>query len=431
MRDQSNIQSEIRKKKRSDLLRMAVMGSIILLTFIGVGYWFLQDRYMSSQKEYIDVAKNVQYLGTDKDGNFYKFYGDVISKDKNSDQEFYIIKYPIIEYLEDHKKWMRVSSKVADYNKDEEWTILKNDVQFYTSDGVIFFTEKATINLNTMFVDGSDYISGKGELFDLEAQSGFKMDKDQKNIIFYGPVTLDLNREESDEPIHVTADEFLEINQQAEYYLAQGNAHATLHTGEEVDANKLFAYYDESSGSTELKRIKGISHIKINKDNLLISGDRFDYDMVNQNLQVDGKLIHVYAKNGHLISHQNFQYLEAKNLVLAKKNVVLDNLAGDKVYCDDLSAQLTGDQNSKEIVVANLKGHVKVVTKKGDIAYSDRAIYDKAKEKIYLYDHVVLDRGQSRLMGDEAVINMATGKSYLINKPQKQKQIIGILKKQN
>lgn len=395
-----NIQDELRRKKRFDVIRNIVMLSIIAMMVFGVSYWLFQKNTGANQARMLEFASDVQYMGADKDNNFYKLYGDSVAKKEHEGKEILLIQKPVVEYLDAGNKWFRIRSDQADYDKIAGDVLFKQDVQIYISDGLTFFTNTAHVNTDTMLMTGQEHITGKGELFDLEAQSGFKLNKSTDQIYFYGPADFKLYSVTEDKPIHVTAKHYLEVNQRQHYYRAKGDAVAVLQKGETVTADTLLAHYNEVNGVTEMTDLEGVGHITITQQDGHVIGDRFTYGLNNQQLNVKG-------------------------------HVRVDMPDGDVVYCDRLKALLADkdDAASQDIVMAHCYGHVKIVTKKGDLIYSDRAIYDRVKEKMYLYDHVILDQGPSRLMGEEAVFDMTSGKSYLVNKRRTKEQVIGVLKK--
>ncbi|MFM9889881.1 MAG: LPS export ABC transporter periplasmic protein LptC [Rickettsiales bacterium] len=101
------------------------------------------------------------------------------------------------QMLQQNGSWMQLNAKRADYFQDKRMVELSGDVTLINSQGYAFVSEHATVNTQTMDMQGESPVSGTGPLGNLLA-SGFKITDNGAHIVFTrgpkSPVKLEIER---------------------------------------------------------------------------------------------------------------------------------------------------------------------------------------------------------------------------------------------
>jgi lipopolysaccharide export system protein LptC len=95
---------------------------------------------------------------------------------------------------------VEITADQGNYDQDAGTLTYQNNVTLTTSDGYVFKTNKAQLHLKTHIADGHDPISGHGPTGQIEADKGFKMDKNKKTLSFYGATRLILTDNKKSAP---------------------------------------------------------------------------------------------------------------------------------------------------------------------------------------------------------------------------------------
>jgi lipopolysaccharide export system protein LptA len=233
-------------------------------------------------------------------------------------------------------------------------------------------------------------------------------------------------------PIEIYADEGIEWDQNKKRYVARGNAKA-IQGDTTVYADTLTAYYEEKKGKgkgSEITRIEAVGKVKIVSPTQTAYGDNGVYDARRQVLVLTGRNLKLVTKEDIVTARDSLEYHDRKSLAVARGNAVLrqrNPIKGKErtVRADVLTSQSkppprkgtrrrakkSGDQGGPRRLDAY--GNV-VITRPGEIALGDRAVYLPGEDTAELWGKVRLTRGENQFNGERAIIKFKTGISRLL-----------------
>lgn len=90
----------------------------------------------------------------------------------------------------DQETDVEITADTGDFDRDAGILTYKKNVVLKTNDGYVFNTQQAQVHLKTQIADGQDPITGHGPAGEIAAAQGFKLDKNQKTLRFYGQTRL-------------------------------------------------------------------------------------------------------------------------------------------------------------------------------------------------------------------------------------------------
>lgn len=229
---------------------------------------------------------------------------------------------------------------------------------------------------------------------------------------------------DSSVPIHIQAENAIELHQEEKAYVARGKARAVR--GEvTVTSQVLVAYYREApAGGNQVYRLvaQGDAHIQTPAQN--IYGDRAIYDTDQKLLLVTGEDLRLVTREDVVTARDSLEYYEEKELAVARGNAVATR--GDRrltadVLLGQFAKNAAGESEMKRL---DGRGHV-VITTPQEVARADSFVYRLDSELATLIDNVRITRGDNHIRGEAAEMNMTTKVSRVIAAPGK--RVTGIL----
>ena len=231
-------------------------------------------------------------------------------------------------------------------------------------------------------------------------------------------------------PLEIYADQGIEWDQKNKRYVARGNARA-IQGGTTVHADTLTAYYKENKGKgSKITRIEAVGKVKIVSPNQTAYGDKGVYISRLSVLVLTGRKLKLVTKDDIITARDSLEYHDRKSLAVARGNAVLrqrNPVKGKErtVRADVLTsksrpkaskgkgggAKKSGDGGGPQRLDAY--GNV-VITRPGEIAMADRAVYLPDRDTAELWGKVRITRGQNQFNGERAIINFKTGISRIL-----------------
>ena len=231
----------------------------------------------------------------------------------------------------------------------------------------------------------------------------------------------------------VEADESLQWLQNDQQYIAIGNAvaskddmifRASKITADYIDDNSSTAA--ESATGTTITRMLGEGNSHFTRGETNSRAEIIDYDMVADIITMKGSRIEVVSPQVKINAAESLVYQRPKRLVTArgKAKVLMED--GRSIHGDTIIATLSEDES--EVLTINAKGDVLVESAAPDnrSATANKADYDIRSGLALLEGDVTLFDGQSRLSGEKARMDTASGVSTLIS-PTKGKRVTGVI----
>ncbi len=258
------------------------------------------------------------------------------------------------------------------------------------------------------------------------------------------PQGLGLGAANDARPIDVTADSGIEWQQNAQVYIARGNAMAKR-GNTEVHADTLTAHYRKAKGAeggTEIYRLDADGHVRINNDKDVVVGDQAVYDVDQQIALITGKGLKLTTPSDVVTAHDSLEWYDAKQVAVARGDAVAVR-ADRRIRADVLTAHMTKakaqdtgkpgaarpavaqpaapakpaaagkpgaetDEAAREdsrISRVDAQGNV-VVSTTSDIGRGDYGVYDADTGIVTLLGNVVITRGQNAIRGQYAVVDL-------------------------
>ena len=274
---------------------------------------------------------------------------------------------------------------------------------------------------------------------------------------------LSLGSVSEDRPIEVSADHGIEWQQDAQVYIARGNAMAKRGTTE-VHADTLTAHYRPSKaagdkgagdkgtgdkgaeGETEIYRLDADGHVTIKGERQTVVGDKAVYDVDQQIGIVTGKALKMTTATDVVTARDSLEWYDQKQIAVARGDAVA--IRDVKVIrADVLTAHMTKDkpptaagkpekaapaatqakpQNSamplgdsdetSKISRVDAQGHVLVSTET-DVGRGDYGVYNADTGIATLLGNVTVTRGPNTVRGEYAVMDLNKNISRMMAAP--------------
>jgi lipopolysaccharide export system protein LptA len=217
---------------------------------------------------------------------------------------------------------------------------------------------------------------------------------------------------ESDEPLEIDADDGIEWNQAKKAYLARGNVRARQ--GEvTVYADRLTAHYrDAAAGGTEIWRVNADGNVRIASTSETAYGDHGVYDVDQGILVLTGRSLRLDASDASITARDSLEYWEQRQMAVARGTAHAVQ-AANKLWADILSAYLREDAQGKTAIQRiEAFGQVRIETAQ-DVVLGDHGLYNLDNRTAILCGGVTIVRGDNRLSGEVAEVNLTTGRARL------------------
>lgn len=158
---------------------------------------------------------------------------------------------------------------------------------------------------------------------------------------------LSLGNPSDNRPIEITADSGIEWQQQAQVYVARGNAVAKRGTSE-VHADILTAHYrpnKTAEGGTEIYRLDADGHVLIKGPTQSVVGDQAIYDVDQAIAIITGKALKLTTARDTVTARDSFEWYDQKQVAVARGDAVA--VRDDRrIRADVLTAHMTKDKTN-------------------------------------------------------------------------------------
>jgi lipopolysaccharide export system protein LptA len=261
-------------------------------------------------------------------------------------------------------------------------------------------------------------------------------------------------------PIDITADSGLEWQQQAQVYIARGNAVATRGTSE-VHADALTAHYRPSKsktaeGGNEVYRLDADGHVVLKGPTQTVIGDQAVYDLDQQIAVVTGKALKLTTPTDVVTARDSLEWYDATQIAVARGGAVATR-ADKHIRADVLTAHMTkekphpasdkpgainpadtksaaatpakpqsgaakqaspsgplgADSENSRISRVDAQGNV-VAWNPTDVGRGDYGVYNADTGIVTLLGNVTITRGQNVIRGKYAVLDLNTNISRMM-----------------
>jgi lipopolysaccharide export system protein LptA len=263
---------------------------------------------------------------------------------------------------------------------------------------------------------------------------------------------LSLGGVSEDRPIEISADSGIEWQQDAQVYIAHGNAMAKR-GATEVHADTLTAHYRPSKGAggeTEIYRLNADGHVTIKGERQTVVGDQAVYDVDQQIGVVTGKALRMTTATDVVTARDSLEWYDQKQIAVARGDAVAVREA-KRIRADVLTAHLTKDKpksgesgsaakparaapvtanakagsaaglpaagdESSRISRVDAQGNVLVSTAT-DIGRGDYGVYNADTGIVTLLGNVTVTRGPNAIRGQYAVVDLNNNISRMMPAP--------------
>ena len=271
---------------------------------------------------------------------------------------------------------------------------------------------------------------------------------------------LSLGSVSEDRPIEVTADHGIEWQQDAQVYIARGNAMAKRGTTE-VHADTLTAHYRPSKGAgdkgagdegtggeTEIYRLNADGHVTIKGERQTVVGDQAVYDVDQQIGIVTGKALKMTTATDLVTGRDSLEWYDQKQVAVARGDAVAVRDV-KRIRADVLTAHMTKDKpqpatakpdkavpaaaqakprnsamplgdtdEGSRISRVDAQGNVLVSTET-DVGRGDFGVYNADSGIATLLGNVTVTRGPNTVRGEYAVMDLNNNVSRMMAAPAK------------
>lgn len=214
-------------------------------------------------------------------------------------------------------------------------------------------------------------------------------------------------------PIEIHADNGIEWQQDAQAYIARGNARA-LQGNVTVHADQLTAYYEKgANGSSQIWRIDADGHVRITTPQQTAYGEKGVYEVTKRVFILTGSP-RLVTKTEEITAKKSIEFLEAKSLAVARGNAMVIR-ADKRLRADVLTAYFVkGKDGKNQVDRVDAYDNVTISTP-NEIVRSRRGVYHTKTGMVELRGSVKITRGSDQLNGESAEVNLNTGVSRLLS----------------
>ena len=240
-------------------------------------------------------------------------------------------------------------------------------------------------------------------------------------IFFFFPNWINsqqiINQKQNGEPVEIYAEQGIEWHKNDNKYLAIGNAIAK--SGKmSVNSDRIEAFYEESDNSgMDIKLVKAHRNVIVTDENLKIVGGKLaEYNLRKDYFSIFGKNLILTSQENKLESNNKMEYWRTKGVAIASGKAKAQKGNEFKIKAEKLVWYL--NENDKKIDVKKIFGFENVsIYSNNEVAFSDKALYNKESGICKLFGNVKLQKGDSFLTGDYAEVDLNKGISKLLPAP--------------
>jgi lipopolysaccharide export system protein LptA len=261
---------------------------------------------------------------------------------------------------------------------------------------------------------------------------------------------LNLGGASDDRPIAISATSGIEWQQDAQVYIARGNATAKRGTTE-VDADTLTAHYrpSKAAGSdNEIYRLNADGHVTIKGETQTVVGDQAVWDVDQQMGIVTGKALKLTTPTDVVTARDSLEWYDQKQVAVARGDAVAVRENVKRIRADVLTAHMTKDKakpaetkpgarlaksapsnptakpgaaagvpgtsdESSRISRIDAQGNV-IVSTATDIGRGDYGVYNADTGLVTLLGNVTITRGDNAIRGQYAVVDLNNNVSRML-----------------
>tara|TARA_B100000287_G_scaffold288153_1_gene271551 strand:+ start:2360 stop:3169 length:810 start_codon:yes stop_codon:yes gene_type:complete len=218
-------------------------------------------------------------------------------------------------------------------------------------------------------------------------------------------------------PLEIYAEDAIEWHKNEKKYLALGNAKASSGSMS-LTSDKIEAFYDEQDDSAmDIQLVKAHKKVTITDKKIkIVGGNLAEYNLKKDHFSIFGKNLLLTSEKNLLKSNKKMEYWRSKGIAVAtgKATAVKESefvIKGEKLvwYIDETENKM----NIKKIIGFN---NVSIRTN-NEVAFSDKALYNRSSGVCKLYGNVKLQKGSSFLTGEYAEVDLNKGISKLLPAP--------------
>jgi lipopolysaccharide export system protein LptA len=261
---------------------------------------------------------------------------------------------------------------------------------------------------------------------------------------------LNLGGASDDRPIAISATSGIEWQQDAQVYIARGNATAKRGTTE-VGADTLTAHYrpSKAAGSdNEIYRLNADGHVTIKGETQTVVGDQAVWDVDQQMGIVTGKALKLTTPTDVVTARDSLEWYDQKQVAVARGDAVAVRENVKRIRADVLTAHMTKDKakpaetkpgarlaksapsnptakpgaaagvpgtsdESSRISRIDAQGNV-IVSTATDIGRGDYGVYNADTGLVTLLGNVTITRGDNAIRGQYAVVDLNNNVSRMM-----------------
>ncbi len=229
----------------------------------------------------------------------------------------------------------------------------------------------------------------------------------------------------TDRPIEVTADQGIELQQDAKRVIARGNAKA-VQGDVTVTSDELIAdYRTGANGETEVYRVFATGNVVMKSSTETASGEIAIYDFDKAVLVLEGATVSLVNPDGSVTAHKTLQYWGNDGVAVAEGNAVAEDKEKRRLHGDKLIAffkeQPKPAGDSKTNVLPSSKGDIQLIQGFGNVRMEtaketvrgERGTYNIETGIATLDGGVKITQNENQLGGGFAVVNVKGGTSRL------------------
>jgi lipopolysaccharide export system protein LptA len=229
----------------------------------------------------------------------------------------------------------------------------------------------------------------------------------------------DINANQSDEPIEIYADDGIEWHKNEKKYLAIGNAKATQGSLS-LKSDLIEAFYEENSNSEmDIIKVQAHKNVLVTDDKVRITGgNSAEFNVVKDHFKITGKKLQLTSERDKLNANKKIEYWRSKNIAVATGKAVA--IKKDEFVIKGEKLVWHIEKKGEKMNIKKILGFENVsIETNNEVAFSDKALYNKSKEICKLFGNVRLQKGESFLFGDYAEVDLKKGISKLMPAPTK------------
>ncbi len=136
---------------------------------------------------------NARYFGTDDEGQPFQVTAAGVRQQERGDDSVNLVS-PKAEINLNNGDYMSAAASYGLYDRDNQKLDLGGQVTVFQGDGNQLTTTAAIVKLKEGTASGREPVSGEGPLGTMQASGGFDLTDRGRNIKFYGPGKLTINR---------------------------------------------------------------------------------------------------------------------------------------------------------------------------------------------------------------------------------------------